>query len=210
MLHLDPLSKNIPSQWKLLLTTAQASWNVGTRWRVDDEIKKKPRITTRNNSLAISIVMKRPKILLFLWQHQKDKGPSQAYFNSYKVSGGRHAKSIHFPVLSTGQFTGRMKGLAKTILPAFIRSQHNSIRLTHLSVIFVYFMAAISLWKRSDLHWQRRASLTNPAQFQTTISISNKLLYIKHNQPNAKTIYYAISYLTVWRLTTHIWVVPHR
>ena len=80
-------------------------------WRNQEETKKKPRITSRNNSLAISVVMKRPKILLFLGQQQKDKGSSQAYFNSYKVSEGRHAKSIPFPVLSSSQFTGRTKGL---------------------------------------------------------------------------------------------------
>jgi hypothetical protein len=75
ILHLDPLSKNIPSQWTLLLTRAQALWNVATRWRVDDETKKKPRITSRNNSLAISVVMKRQKYVSFCNNIRKTKVP---------------------------------------------------------------------------------------------------------------------------------------
>jgi hypothetical protein len=84
--------------------------------------------------------MKRPKILFFL-PHQKDKGFSQAYFKSYKVSEGRHAKSIQFPVLSTSQFADRPKGLAK---PSFQRlyACSSPIGLNHLSVFFVYFIVA--------------------------------------------------------------------
>lgn len=167
---------------------------MGTRWRVDDEIKKKPRITSRNNSLTNSVVMKRSEILLFLRQHQKDKDASQVCFNSYKVSEGRDPKSIQFPVLSTSQFTGRTKGLAKPSLQRLYACS-SPIRLTHKSVIFASFTAEIISLKRSVLYWQRLASFINPARFQTTISVSNKPLSIKHNQTNAKTFYYTISYL---------------
>jgi len=98
------------------------------------------------------------KYFFFLRQHQKDKGSSQAHINSYKVSERRHAKSIQYPVLSNSQFIGRKKGLAK---PSFQRLYvcSSPIRLTHISVFFVYFMAAISLLKRSVLCWQRLVCL---------------------------------------------------
>jgi hypothetical protein len=123
MLHLDTLSKNILSQCTLLFEKVKRGDQMTSWWR--DHKKKKQELPKEITAWPSVLLWNDHNTFLFLRHHQRNKGSSQAYFNSYKVSEWRHAKSIPFPFLSTRQFNGRTKGLAKTIFPTFIRVQQS-------------------------------------------------------------------------------------
>jgi hypothetical protein len=95
----------------------------------DGELIRNSRITSRNNSLAVGSVVKRPQCFSFCNNVRKTKVSKQAYFDHYKFSEGLDAKSIQLPFLSSSQSNGRTKGLSatrlgRTVVLAFIRVQY--------------------------------------------------------------------------------------